>query len=213
MKDNEITRALDGADVFLRNRANSEPAPLNEYDVEALIDIANVCDEATNLINRLQAKVDFMTEQRDTYMQEATELSQKVDSLESEIESKNDLIHRQSDVISEQKEKLEKLYAEIEEHKNNCDRCGAKTRACIESLQNDISEKQAELERLNKQLAFEIESAYDRGTKAAVKEFAEELKKEAWSGYIMTGDSMCPANCLVTDADIDKMLKKRVGEG
>ena len=58
MTDNEIIKALDGADVFLRNRANSEPAPLNEYDIEALIDIANVCDEAANLINRQKAEIE-----------------------------------------------------------------------------------------------------------------------------------------------------------
>ena len=58
MTDNEIIKALDGADVFLRNRANSKPAPLNEYDIEALIDIANVCDEAANLINRQKAEIE-----------------------------------------------------------------------------------------------------------------------------------------------------------
>ena len=57
MTDKEIIKALDGADVFLRNRANSEPAQLNEYDIEAFIDIANVCDEAANLINRQNAKI------------------------------------------------------------------------------------------------------------------------------------------------------------
>lgn len=43
--------------------------------------IANLCsglEHAINLIDHLQAKVDFMTEQRDVYMQEATELSQKL---------------------------------------------------------------------------------------------------------------------------------------
>lgn len=58
MTDKEIIKALDGADVFLRNRANSEPAQLNEYDIEAFIDIANVCDEAANLINRQKAEIE-----------------------------------------------------------------------------------------------------------------------------------------------------------
>ena len=58
LTDEQIIKALDGADVFLRNRANSEPAPLNEYDIEALIDIANVCDEAANLINRQKEEIE-----------------------------------------------------------------------------------------------------------------------------------------------------------
>ena len=58
MTDNDIIKALDGADVFLRNRANSEPAQLNEYDIEAFIDIANVCDEAANLINRQKSEIE-----------------------------------------------------------------------------------------------------------------------------------------------------------
>ena len=41
---------LDGADLFLRNRANSAPAPLNEYDIEAMLDIAKTCDEAARAL-------------------------------------------------------------------------------------------------------------------------------------------------------------------
>lgn len=41
---------------------------------------------------------------------------------------------------------IEKQQAEIEEHKKNCGKCGAKTRECIEGLQNNIAEKRAEIE-------------------------------------------------------------------
>ncbi len=51
MKD-RLIKLLDGADLFLRNRANSEPAPLNEYDIETLKDIANVCDEAARTLEK-----------------------------------------------------------------------------------------------------------------------------------------------------------------
>ena len=56
----KIIKELDGADLFLRNRANSEPAPLNEYDIEALHDIAKICDEAARLIEDLTSPVLIM---------------------------------------------------------------------------------------------------------------------------------------------------------
>lgn len=56
-----------------------------------------------------------------------------------------ELIQNVADLINNQQE-------EIEEHNNNCEKCGAKTRECIESLQNNIAEKQAEIEKLNVEL-------------------------------------------------------------
>ena len=53
----KIIKLLDGADLFLRNRANSEPAPLNEYDIESMLDIAKVCDEAARIIEDLTSSV------------------------------------------------------------------------------------------------------------------------------------------------------------
>ena len=83
------------------------------------------------------------------------------------------------DIINRQK-------VEIEKHKNNCEKCGAKTRECIESLHNIIAEQQAEIKELN---TIRSRLIYDSGTltkisdelyqkiKAeAVKEFAERLK-------------------------------------
>lgn len=54
----KIVSELDGADVFLRGRAASKSAPLNEYDIEVLLGIANVCDEAADFINRQQAEIE-----------------------------------------------------------------------------------------------------------------------------------------------------------
>ena len=49
----DIIKELDGADVFLRNRANSKPAPLNEYDIEILLDGSNALsvNDVTNIIS------------------------------------------------------------------------------------------------------------------------------------------------------------------
>lgn len=81
---------------------------------------------------------------------------------------------------------INRQQAEIEKHKNNCEKCGAKTRECIESLHNIIAEQQAEIKELN---TIRSRLIYDSGTltkisdelyqkiKAeAVKEFAEKLK-------------------------------------
>jgi hypothetical protein len=62
MTDNDIIKALDSADVFLRDRADTHTVPLNEYDIAILIDIANTCDEAVNLINRQKAEIERLEE-------------------------------------------------------------------------------------------------------------------------------------------------------
>lgn len=49
---NRMIKNLDSADLFLRNRANAAPAPLNEYDIEAMLDIANVCNDAARDLER-----------------------------------------------------------------------------------------------------------------------------------------------------------------
>ena len=49
MKD-RLIKELDSADLYLRDRANSAPAPLNEYDIEAMLDIAKTCDEAASVL-------------------------------------------------------------------------------------------------------------------------------------------------------------------
>lgn len=47
-----LIEELDGADLFLRNRANSTPTPLNEYDIEAMLDIEKICDVAARVLER-----------------------------------------------------------------------------------------------------------------------------------------------------------------
>ena len=56
MNANEVIQRLDGADLFLRNRANAAPAPLNEYDTCLMLDAAEACNEAAVLIDRQKAE-------------------------------------------------------------------------------------------------------------------------------------------------------------
>lgn len=58
MNANEVIQRLDGADLFLRNRANAAPAPLNEYDTCLMLDAAGACNEAAALIDRQEAEIE-----------------------------------------------------------------------------------------------------------------------------------------------------------
>ena len=58
----QIKRDLDGADVFLRDRVNSKPAPLNEYDKAIMLDIAKTCDEAVKLISHYESEVERLSD-------------------------------------------------------------------------------------------------------------------------------------------------------
>ena len=117
------------------------------------------------------------------------------------IKSALDLINRQQ--------------AEIEKHKNNCEKCGAKTRGCIESLHNIIAEQQAEIKELN---TIRSRLIYDSGTltkisdelyqkiKAeAVKEFAERLKARIIEDFLKY-------NTDTTIGYIDNLVKEMAGD-
>ena len=82
---------------------------------------------------------------------------------------------------------IKRQQAEIEKYKNNCEKCGAKTRECIESLYNIIAEQQAEIKELNtirsrwiydsSTLTEISDELYQKIRIKAVKKFAEKLKE------------------------------------
>ena len=49
----KLVNLLDGADLFLRNRIQDTKSPLNNYDIEAMTDVADVCDKSARLIEEL----------------------------------------------------------------------------------------------------------------------------------------------------------------
>ena len=59
----KIIKELDGADVFLRDRANGKSAPLNDYDIEVLLDIADICNDAARSIEKLKYNLEFREKQ------------------------------------------------------------------------------------------------------------------------------------------------------
>lgn len=69
LTDEEIIKALDGADLFLRDRVNCEPAPLNDYDKDILLDIAKTCDNAVAIINRQKAEIEKLKEENNNYQE------------------------------------------------------------------------------------------------------------------------------------------------
>ena len=88
-KINDIKKALDGADVFLRDRANSKPAPLNEYDKAIMFDIAKTCDEAVKLISHYESEIERISdlvletiESSNSWMEEACHLTTTKKNLE-----------------------------------------------------------------------------------------------------------------------------------
>ena len=63
-----------------------------------------------------------------------------------------------------------------------------------------------EIVRFKKHIVFEIESAYDRGRKAAIKEFAERLKEQ----YPWKGDYLYSTKRTIEN--VDNLVKEMVGE-
>lgn len=48
----ELIKDLDQADLFLRNRSNALPQPLNEFDIVLLQDAAKACNEAARILEK-----------------------------------------------------------------------------------------------------------------------------------------------------------------
>ena len=145
MTDEQIINALDGADVFLRNRANSKPAPLNEYDIAELLDIAKICDKASNIIKQQQKQLnnyshnvrnmakDFIEQQKVIYQQQ-TEIKRLKETVEENKEL-NAKIKRYEDL-----KKAENILDFLEQ--NAFKRSIYNTIDTIKRLENEIEELQ-----------------------------------------------------------------------
>ena len=76
----------------------------------------------------------------------------------------------------------------------------------IKHALKNYNRQKAEIERLEKHIAFEVESAYDRGHKVAIKEFAERLKVETFTKFF------CGQKFDLIHGWIDDLVKEMVGE-
>lgn len=48
----ELIKQLDGAELFLRNRADAEHAPLNEYDIETMYSISELINKTVDVLEK-----------------------------------------------------------------------------------------------------------------------------------------------------------------
>lgn len=103
LTDNEIVKAVEW---HINEATHCSPCPYEEHSVTHSC-VEMLMADALDLINRLQGTVDYMTEQRDIYMQDATDFSRKVDRLQAENEE-------QGETISSLEREIEKLYYELD---------------------------------------------------------------------------------------------------
>ncbi len=131
--DAEIIKALDSADLFLRDRANSKPAPLNEYDIEILLDIAKACNDAFDLINRTKAREIHYRRKVQNQREIINSLQEKINRLQVENKELQDLMVKYNGDFAKKEAEIEKL--EKVEH------FADKT---IEALQKELKTAKAE---------------------------------------------------------------------
>lgn len=117
MTDNDIIKALDEAEWFLRNRTmDGAHLMLNEYDIGILRDISQVCARAYDEINRQKAEKEALIAGQETLQK----------------------------YIAEQKAEIERLTDEREKLLKECKRCGRKTQKVIVKLQKKLKTAKAE---------------------------------------------------------------------
>ena len=110
-----------------------------------------------------------------------------------------ELIYKTLDLIN-------RLQAENEHYSHNV----KEMTDSIRNYQKALEQAKAEIERLNKQLVFEIESAYDRGFKTAIKEFAERLKAKEAIHFCKCGETFVYTDLF--NGELDNLVKEMVGK-
>ena len=88
LTDNEIIKALDESEVFLRNRVkDGQPIKLNECDVGILRNISQVCAKAYDEIDRLQTENKNLKVENQSLRSAANSLKMHYEEAQAEIES------------------------------------------------------------------------------------------------------------------------------
>lgn len=88
MTDNKIIKALEESELFLQNRVkDGQPINLNEYDVERLRNISQVCAKAYNEINRLQTENKNSKVENQSLRSAANSLKMHYEEAQAEIDS------------------------------------------------------------------------------------------------------------------------------
>lgn len=117
MTDNEIIKALDEAELFLRNRTmDGMSLKLNEYDIGILRDISQVCAKAYDEINRQKAKIERLMDNVATLTKSISELTDEVGrqrkDKEESLRLAADIVDAEKIVIAKAKSEARKEFAE-----------------------------------------------------------------------------------------------------
>lgn len=87
MTDNEIIKALDESEVFLRKRVkDGQPIKLNERDVEILRNISQVCAKTYDKIDRQQTDNESLKVENQSLRGAANSLKMHYEEAQAEIE-------------------------------------------------------------------------------------------------------------------------------
>lgn len=107
---------------------------------------------------------------------------EEVEYLKAEIERLNavhadmtESLHLAAEANKDMQVELDAMRGAANSYKRKYQIAAAERETNVKGFIETLDKQRAEIERLEKHLVFEIESAYDRGAKAAVKEFAERL--------------------------------------
>lgn len=98
MEDREIIKALDESELFLQNRVkDGQPIKLNEYDVEILRNISQVCAKAYDEIDRLQTENENLKVKLQSMRGAANSLKMHYEEAQAEVER----LKRELDLVIE----------------------------------------------------------------------------------------------------------------
>lgn len=87
LTDNEIIKALDEVELFLRNRVkDGQPIKLSEYDVGKLRNISQVCAKAYDEIDQLQTEKENLKVENQSLRSAANSLKMHYEEAQMEIE-------------------------------------------------------------------------------------------------------------------------------
>lgn len=139
MESNDIKKALDEAELFLRNRVkDGQPIKLNDYDVGKLRNISQTCARAYDEIDQLQTENENSRVENQSLRSAANSLKMHYEEAQAEIERLKPF----EDKIAEFKshirvEDMLVFASSLEEWLEFCDNLKAEVyKECIEKVKN-----------------------------------------------------------------------------
>ena len=114
MTDNKIKKALEEAELFLRNRVrDGQPIKLSEYDTEKLRNISQTCAKAYDKITRQQTENENLTVENQSLRSAANSLKMHYEEAQAQIERLKSCVKSEDEVIKIAKRTMEPLVKEI----------------------------------------------------------------------------------------------------